>query len=241
MKLSETQLKILNDKNPRVVVVASAASGKTRLLTEKVRQVLRDGADPSKVAVITFTNLAAEELRQRLGDDYKEGMFMGTIHSLANYFLLSNGIDTNKYLKSERFNELFSLVNKNQECIGEIDFLLLDEAQDSSKLQFEFIFDMIKPKSFFVVGDPKQSIYGWNGGDPRLLIDLGRTEGVSVHSLNQNYRNAQNILLFAKDIISKTGLIDDSIPMRNSMGESLSTRAKFEFNCQDNKTKRGFW
>ena len=148
MKLSEMQLKILNDKNPKVVVVASAASGKTRLLTEKVRQVLRDGADPSKVAVITFTNLAAEELRQRLGDDYKEGMFMGTIHSLANYFLLSNGIDTNKYIKSERFNELFSLVNKNQECIGEIDFLLLDEAQDSSKLQFEFIFDMIKPKSF---------------------------------------------------------------------------------------------
>lgn len=218
---NEVEMTCITTDNPSKLFVTDnfIVTHNTALLTEKVRQVLRDGADPSKVAVITFTNLAAEELRQRLGDDYKEGMFMGTIHSLANYFLLSNGIDTNKYIKSERFDELFSLVNKNQECIGEIDFLLLDEAQDSSKLQFEFIFDMIKPKSFFVVGDPKQSIYGWNGGDPRLLIDLGRTEGVSVHSLNQNYRNAQNILLFAKDIINKTGLIDDSIPMRNSMGK----------------------
>lgn len=218
---NEVEMTCITTDNPSKLFVTDnfIVTHNTALLTEKVRQILRDGADPSKVAVITFTNLAAEELRQRLGDDYKEGMFMGTIHSLANYFLLSHGIDTNKYIKSERFNELFSLVNKNQECIREIDFLLLDEAQDSSKLQFEFIFDMIKPKSFFVVGDPKQSIYGWNGGDPKLLIDLARTEGVSVHSLNQNYRNAQNILLFAKDIISKTGLIDDSIPMRNSMGK----------------------
>ena len=38
--------------------------------------------------------MAAEELRSRLADDFTSDMFIGTIHSLANYFLMASGVDT---------------------------------------------------------------------------------------------------------------------------------------------------
>ena len=62
----------------------------------------------------------------------------------------------------------------------QFDHWLLDEFQDTSRVQWE----VLKPwldeaiqdgggtKSVFVVGDPKQSIYGWRGGEPRLFDEL---------------------------------------------------------------------
>ena len=75
MELSKLQTQILNAPHNRIVVLSSAASGKTRLMTEKVRQLLRAGVNPKEIAVITFTNMAASELRQRLGEDYKDEWF----------------------------------------------------------------------------------------------------------------------------------------------------------------------
>ncbi len=76
MDLSKLQEDIINAPYNKVIVLSSAASGKTRLLTEKVRQLLRAGVNPKEIAVITFTNMAAGELRQRLGSDYKTGLFV---------------------------------------------------------------------------------------------------------------------------------------------------------------------
>jgi ATP-dependent exoDNAse (exonuclease V) beta subunit len=60
------------------------------------------------------------------------------------------------------------------------DHWLLDEFQDTSRVQWgvlkpwldEAIQDDSGTKSVFVVGDPKQSIYGWRGGEPRLFEEL---------------------------------------------------------------------
>jgi ATP-dependent helicase/nuclease subunit A len=65
----------------------------------------------------------------------------------------------------------------------QFDHWLLDEFQDTSRVQWEVlkpwldeaIQDNSGTKSVFVVGDPKQSIYGWRGGEPRLFDDLSRT------------------------------------------------------------------
>lgn len=156
MELTETQKKILDSREPKIVVMSSAASGKTALLTEKVRSILRAGVEPREIAVITFTNMAATELIQRLGADYKEGIFIGTIHALANYMLRVGGVDTSKVLNEERFDELFELIVDNPHCVKKLEWVLLDEAQDSDSLQFNFLFDMIDPPNFFVVGDVKQ-------------------------------------------------------------------------------------
>lgn len=214
MKLSTLQERIVNTEAPYVAVVAAAAAGKTATLTERVRKMLKDGTNPSDMAVITFTNMAAQELRERLADDYKDGIYIGTIHGLANRFLLSHGIDTGDLIKKEQFDEFFKLLKENPYCVKHIKHILLDESQDTSSEEFDFIFNMIEPDTFFVVGDFRQSIYSFKGADPELFMNLLDSPQVQVYSLNENYRNGSNILTFAKDILRRGRLADDSVPMR---------------------------
>lgn len=218
MELSELQQKIINDPSPKIVVISAAASGKTTLITEKVRQILKTDIDPKQVAVITFTNNAAAELKSRLGADYKEGLFIGTIHSLANYFLLSKGIKTNTYLDDENFDGLFELVKMHPECVKHLEYIILDEAQDSDLLQHQFLFDMIAPPNFFVVGDARQSIYQFRGAKPSLLLSMCKWRDVKVYDMNENYRNSINILNFAKGILKNSQFRDSSVPMRKISG-----------------------
>lgn len=78
------------DKN--VLVVAGAGSGKTRVLTERIKHLVESGVEPSGIVAITFTNMAADEMRARLKDVATLGdAFIGTIHSFANRIYKSSG------------------------------------------------------------------------------------------------------------------------------------------------------
>ena len=87
-----------------------------------------------------------------------------------------------------------------------VEHLLLDEAQDSTERQFEVLLDYIKPKNWFLVGDWRQSIYGFCGARPDILIDISCREGVKTYELSENYRNGKKILDYAKGIIRLAGL-----------------------------------
>lgn len=219
MELSKKQKEIVESTEDKIIVIASAASGKTRILTERAKWIIDHGGNPNKMALITFTNTAAEVMRERIGEK-GNGMFIGTVHSLANYFLKSSGIDANEYIQQEKFDKLFELVKKNQYCIKQLDYILLDEAQDTDENQFEFILDMINPKKFFIVGDHRQLIYSFSMKKTDCFINLAKNKEIKVYSLNENYRNGSNILSFAKRIIEKNGqeYIDNSIPMSKEEG-----------------------
>jgi len=148
----------------------------------------------------------------------KDGLFIGTIHALANYMLSVGGISTRKILDDEKFEKLFEMIEENPTCVRHMEWVFLDEAQDSDKSQFKFLFEMIKPDFFFVVGDPRQSIYQWKDGDPTLMIDLSKEPGVQLFDMNENYRNGRNILDFARRILYPIGMEDSSIPMRPISG-----------------------
>lgn len=215
VELSEEQRAIVEATEPKIVVVATAAAGKTRCITERVRWLLNQGVEPEKIVAITFTNAAAEEISERLGNP--KGVFIGTIHSLANYFLRKAGINTEKVLNEEKFNELFRMVAQHPECIDEVEHLIVDESQDSSPIQFKFLLDMIKPKNYMLMGDHRQSIYRFGGAHPDYLIGLMNDLDVTVYNLTENYRNAPDILEYAKALILPLGYEykDSSIPMYN--------------------------
>lgn len=217
--LNERQLAIVNSNESKIIVQAAAASGKTKTLVEQVKKKIKDGADPSKMVLITFTNAAADEMRKRIGE--AKGLFIGTIHSYANSLLLKSGFSTRRYIEEEDFNKFFLLIQKHPECIEEVEYLFLDEAQDTGKLQLEFILDMIKPKNFTFYGDIRQSIYEWNGARPDLFLALMKKPDIKVYTLNQNYRNGIDILSYAKTLIDQLGydFLDDSEPMRDTFGE----------------------
>ena len=130
--------------------------------------------------------------------------------------LLQNGISVGSAIDDENFDEFFFKIKKNLDVIQEVDYLLLDEAQDSNLLQYQFILDMIKPKNVFIVGDFRQSIYEFNGGRPDILMDLSMNKEFTTYNLNENYRNGPTILQFAKRLISGSvigdyNLMDDSV------------------------------
>ncbi len=96
ISLSEAQSKIV--KAPIGVamqVLAAPGSGKTRVLTERVRFILENTKKDSVIA-LTFTNRAAEEMQSRLADveDSDERSWVSTVHSIAQRILEKYGHTT---------------------------------------------------------------------------------------------------------------------------------------------------
>lgn len=90
--LDSQQAEIVSSTSNHIIVVAGAGSGKTRVLTERIKHLLESGVDGSNIVAITFTNMAADELKERLSDVEGVGdTFIGTIHSFANRVMSLSG------------------------------------------------------------------------------------------------------------------------------------------------------
>lgn len=87
INLSSKQQEIVVLNDGAFLVLASAGSGKTRVLTERIKR-LSESPD-GKILAITFTNKAASEIRERLGtnDKIKKNVFVGTFHSFCQSIL----------------------------------------------------------------------------------------------------------------------------------------------------------
>lgn len=219
MNFSKEQLEIIEAPlDEKTIVMASAASGKTATLTERIRYIINHGIDPSKIVVLTFTNNAAAEMRDRLGNDFYPGMFMGTIHSYANLLLTSRGYDTAMIRDDEDFDRLFEMIEEHPEVIRPVDYLLCDESQDLNKAQFLFISEVIDPVASLIVGDVRQSIYAFRGAEPKMLLRLMKKPEFQVRELTQNYRNGKKIIDFSNKIIEKMKNVPQTV-VRGMRGE----------------------
>lgn len=222
MELSKIQKKIVESKEPCILVNSCAGSGKTRCLVHRLQHLLNIGVAPSKIVAITFTNAAAEEILERIARP--TGLFVGTIHSYANQLLLMGGIDTADILDKEQFDKLFSRIKKHPDCIKEVEYLLLDEGQDSTAQQFEFALKTVNPKNWMIFSDHRQSIYRFAGATPDYILNLMDSPEVTTYDLTENYRNAPEILDFAKKQIRPLGIdyLDHSVPMREVSGRVIT-------------------
>lgn len=220
MNLSKTQKEIVETDKAKVVVASCAGSGKTRCMVARMLYLLEQGVEPSKIVVVTFTNSAADEIKSRI--NCPKNLFIGTIHSYANRALLKRGEDTAQTIEQEDFDSLLEQLNE-QEVRFDIEHLLLDEGQDSNKLQFEFILDTLKPKNWMIFADWRQSIYRFAGAFPENVLGLIRQKDVYSFDLNENYRNRPEILDFAKQIINRGGVSyrDNSKAVDTSTGNVL--------------------
>ena len=73
-----------NTKGP-VMIVAGAGSGKTRVITYRVAHLIQTGTDPFNILVLTFTNKASKDMRERIGKVVgaeAKNIWMGTFHSV---------------------------------------------------------------------------------------------------------------------------------------------------------------
>lgn len=85
-ELNEEQRVAVEHIDGAALVVASAGSGKTRVLTYRIAHLIAKGVPPYKILALTFTNKAAREMKERIakivGEDLASGLWMGTFHSV---------------------------------------------------------------------------------------------------------------------------------------------------------------
>lgn len=85
-KLNPAQLEAVNHKNGPLLVIAGAGSGKTRVLTNRIANLIKEGIQPWNILSLTFTNKAAKEMKERISKivslQQAESVWAGTFHSI---------------------------------------------------------------------------------------------------------------------------------------------------------------
>ena len=84
-ELNEVQREAVVNADGPALIVAGPGSGKTRVLTYRIAHLLNTGADPFGILALTFTNKAAEAMRQRIetiSGNHARSLYMGTFHSV---------------------------------------------------------------------------------------------------------------------------------------------------------------
>lgn len=122
-------------------------------------------------------------------------------------------------LLSEQVGSLDWMASAGYRLDAKLDHWLLDEFQDTSRIQWKvlgsFIDEVIQDsggeRSLFYVGDTKQAIYSWRGGDPRLFFEIfnrynqGSDKRVFERELKVSYRSAEEIVSFVNSLFGSIG------------------------------------
>lgn len=92
-------------------------------------------------------------------------------------------------------------------------YIMIDEFQDTNELQKKIFYkllsedNLLDTNNLFVVGDPKQSIYGFRGADmdvfQDVIEDIRASSGSDMITLFENYRSSNTILAFINDLFEK--------------------------------------
>mgnify|MGYP003334657752 CR=1 FL=1 len=145
----------------------------------------------------------------------------------------------NEYEKLKRLRGVLDLgdllARITDEINGSVDYagavhwrfrhILVDEAQDMNPQQFAFL-EALRGgrRDVFVVGDPMQAIYGWNGADPGLFDELAaRLGGATVVHLRNNYRCSPIIVDAGLHVLRSNGF-DAEARSTKPDGEAITKR-----------------
>lgn len=93
VRLSQRQRQIVEFGEGALAVIAGPGSGKTRVLTERIRRLLTEVPGHFRVLALTFTNKAAKEMTDRLSDlaEARKRAFIGTLHGFCVDVLADRG------------------------------------------------------------------------------------------------------------------------------------------------------
>lgn len=128
VRLSEPQRQVVDFGEGALLVIAGPGSGKTRVLTERIRRLLTREAGHFRVLALTFTNKAAKEMTDRLSDlaEARKRAFIGTLHG----FCLDTLSDRGKHIGLVTMPQIFEQYQDRKQVLAqavEEDPMLLGE------------------------------------------------------------------------------------------------------------------
>jgi DNA helicase-2/ATP-dependent DNA helicase PcrA len=310
IRLSKIQKEAVDHGEGALLVIAGPGSGKTRVLTERIRRLLTEESDNFHVLALTFTNKAANEMKERLekASGILDRSFIGTLHSFCLQVLQQRGkpvgvegqpvifnsiqdrkeillraiyddpdllhvirlagdhkaqkaqadewmrkIATHKSnlldsddIEDEIERKAFDGYNAELRSSGAIDYddlliltcrlfqtrpkiagfytrlykyICIDEAQDLNRAQYGVILSLCVEdyRNVMMVGDPKQSIYGFVNADPGLMYEFEKAFDAKRIDLDENYRSSSEIVRLAK-CLNPNYEITGRLPIRGEVG-----------------------
>jgi ATP-dependent DNA helicase RecQ len=209
-ELSITQLKIINDKESKyIVVTAGPGSGKTRILVHKLASLLlMEDVKTEQLLMLTFSRAAATEFKKRLQE---------LVHNVANYVEIktfhSYCFDLlGKMGTLEKSDEIISETVKRIKN-GEVEasritktVLVIDEAQDIDANEYALISALIELNEemrVIAVGDDDQNIFEFRGASSTYMEQLIREKNAVVYEMFENFRSKRNIVDFSNQFVRK--------------------------------------
>lgn len=118
VKLSPIQKSIVEDTDGAFLLTAAAGSGKTRVLTERIKYLLNHKKGHYRILALTYTNKAAEEMRERL--DYVENLsdkvYIGTLHRFCLEIIKSRG----KLIGLDSSWDIFESIEDRQKVLEKV-------------------------------------------------------------------------------------------------------------------------
>jgi len=189
MDLDKEQQEVV-DYNESALCIAGPGSGKTRVLTEKARKLFNSGEN---LLCLTFTRSAAREMQNRV-----PGVPASTIHSFCCGLV--------GWKESWGYPGLLwrTLMYKER---PRFDWICIDEVQDLNPEEMDVVLSLVGGR-IFAVGDPYQSIYGFQGAMGLRVIDLLKKLNCKRIDLHNNYRSCPEVVsrlerIYKRNLVSR--------------------------------------
>lgn len=209
-QLSQKQMKIIQDKSSRCIVVAAGpGSGKTRVLVHKLASMfMLEDVKHEQLLMLTFSRAAATEFKLRLMQLIGNAAHFVEIKTFHSYcFDLLGRIgsldDVNDVMA--RGTEMIEQGEVEPNRISKV-VLVIDEAQDMSKQEYELVRALMRRNEemrVIAVGDDDQNIFEFRGADSTYMQNLSTVHGGCMIEMTENFRSSHHVVDFANAFARK--------------------------------------
>lgn len=195
-QLNEMQIAAIQDQDDVVVVLAGAGSGKTTVLTKRISYLYQvKNIQPENVLAITFTNKAANEMKERLIDvagPYAQLSWVMTFHALAVRIIRENTPEL------KWFDNNFTII----------------DSDDQLKILKQIIKDLgeedMKPKeASYVIGNAKSFATSLNEVEFKIDFEYIKVyKAYDAYLKQHNAMDFDDLLLYCHDLLKRANVRD---------------------------------